>query len=54
LEDTDDAEEIKKARAAKEETFSWKTAKKDLKLRIKQKLKPFIASSTAARHIGKP
>ncbi len=28
----EDAEEIKKARAVKEETISWKTAKKELKL----------------------
>ena len=34
LEDAEDAEEIKKARAVKkEETISWKTAKKELKLR---------------------
>ena len=33
LEDAEDAEEIKKARAVKkEETISWKTAKKELKL----------------------
>jgi len=31
LEDTEDAEEIKKARAVKEETIPWKVAKKDLK-----------------------
>ena len=32
LEDIEDAEEIKKARAVKEETIPWKAAKKDLKL----------------------
>ncbi len=32
LEDAEDTEEIKKARAVKEETISWKTAKKELKL----------------------
>ena len=32
LEDTEDAEEIKRARAIKEETIPWKTAKKELKL----------------------
>ncbi len=32
LEDAEDTEEIKKARAVKEETIPWKTAKKDLKL----------------------
>jgi len=32
LEDTEDAEEIKKARVVKEETIPWKIAKKDLKL----------------------
>ena len=32
LEDTEDAEEIKQARAIKEETILWKTAKKELKL----------------------
>jgi Mg2+/Co2+ transporter CorC len=34
LEDTEDAEEIKRARAIKEETIPWKTAKKELKLGI--------------------
>jgi hypothetical protein len=34
LEDTEDAEEIKQARAIKEETIPWKTAKKVLKLGI--------------------
>ena len=34
LEDTEDAEEIKQARAIKEETIPWKTAKKELKLGI--------------------
>jgi Mg2+/Co2+ transporter CorC len=32
LEDAEDAEEIKKARSVKEETISWKSAKKDLNL----------------------
>jgi len=32
LEDAEDGEEIKKARAVKEETIPWKTAKKDLNL----------------------
>lgn len=32
LEDGEDAEEMKQARAVKEETIPWKTAKKDLKL----------------------
>jgi len=32
LEDAEDAEEIKHARAIKEETIPWKTAKKELKL----------------------
>ncbi len=32
LEDAEDAEEIKKARAVKEETIPWKTAKKELNL----------------------
>ena len=32
LEDIEDAEEIKKARAIKGETIPWKVAKKDLKL----------------------
>ena len=32
LEDIEDTEEIKQARAIKEETIPWKTAKKDLKL----------------------
>ena len=32
LEDGEDAEEIKHARVIKEETISWKTAKKELKL----------------------
>ncbi|MCL4530846.1 MAG: hypothetical protein M1282_15730 [Chloroflexi bacterium] len=32
LEDIEDAEEIKKARAIKAETIPWKVAKKDLKL----------------------
>ncbi len=32
LEDAEDAEEMKKARAVKEETVPWKTAKKELKL----------------------
>lgn len=32
LEDAEDTEEVKKARAVKEETISWKAAKKDLKL----------------------
>ena len=32
LEDAEDAEEIKQARAVKEETIPWKTAKKELKL----------------------
>jgi len=30
LEDAEDAEEIKKARSAKEETIPWKNAKRDL------------------------
>jgi hypothetical protein len=34
LEDTEDAEEIKQARAIKEETIPWKMAKKELKLGI--------------------
>jgi len=34
LEDAEDAEEIKRARAIKEETIPWKTAKKELKLGI--------------------
>ncbi|MFZ1042434.1 MAG: hypothetical protein WCA79_06600 [Anaerolineales bacterium] len=32
LEDTEDAEEIKKACGIREETIPWKAAKKDLKL----------------------
>ena len=32
LEDSEDAEEIKQARAVKEETIPWKTAKKELSL----------------------
>lgn len=32
LEDTEDAEEIKRARSVKEETIPWKTAKKSLNL----------------------
>ena len=32
LEDTEDTEEIKKARSIKEETISWKKTKKDLDL----------------------
>jgi Mg2+/Co2+ transporter CorC len=32
LEDTEDAEEFRKARKVQEETISWKTAKKDLNL----------------------
>lgn len=32
LEDAEDADEIKKARAVKEETIPWKTAKKELNL----------------------
>ena len=32
LEDAEDAEEMKHARAVKEETIPWKTAKKGLKL----------------------
>jgi Mg2+/Co2+ transporter CorC len=32
LEDAEDAEEMKQARAVKEETIPWKTAKKELKL----------------------
>ena len=32
LEDAEDGEEIKKARAVKEEIIPWKTAKKDLNL----------------------
>ena len=32
LEDAEDAEEMKKARAVKEETVPWKTAKEELKL----------------------
>jgi hypothetical protein len=32
LEDAEDAEEIKQARAVKEETISWKTTKKELNL----------------------
>jgi len=32
LEDAEDAEEIKQARKVKEETISWKTAKKELNL----------------------
>jgi hypothetical protein len=32
LEDAEDAEEIKQARAVKEETIPWKTARKNLKL----------------------
>jgi hypothetical protein len=32
LEDAEDAEEIKQARAVKEETIPWKTAKKELNL----------------------
>ena len=32
LEDTEDAEEFKKARQVQEETISWETAKKDLNL----------------------
>ena len=32
LEDAEDAEEIKRARAIKEETIPWKTVKKELKL----------------------
>jgi len=32
LEDAEDAEEIKSARAVKEETIPWKTAKKELNL----------------------
>ena len=32
LEDIEDTEEIKQARAVKEETIPWKTAKKELKL----------------------
>lgn len=32
LEDTEDAEEIKRARAVKEESIPWKTAKKSLNL----------------------
>lgn len=31
LEDSEDAEEMKQARAVKEETIPWKTAKKELK-----------------------
>ena len=34
LEDSEDAEEIKQARAIIEETIPWKTAKKELKLGI--------------------
>jgi hypothetical protein len=34
LEDAEDAEEIKRARAIKEETIPWKTVKKELKLGI--------------------
>ncbi|MCJ7583782.1 MAG: hypothetical protein MUO30_03300 [Anaerolineales bacterium] len=34
LEDSEDAEEIKQARAIKEETIPWKMAKKELKLGI--------------------
>jgi len=32
LEDTEDAEEIKRARSVKEESIPWKTAKKSLNL----------------------
>jgi hypothetical protein len=32
LEDTEDAEEFRKARKVQEETISWKIAKKDLNL----------------------
>jgi hypothetical protein len=32
LEDAEDAEEMKQARAVKEETIPWKIAKKELKL----------------------
>lgn len=32
LEDAEDADEIKKTRAIKEETIPWKTAKKELNL----------------------
>lgn len=32
LEDAEDAEEIKRARMAKEETVPWRTAKKELNL----------------------
>jgi len=32
LEDTEDADEIKKARTVKEETIPWKVTKKDLKM----------------------
>ena len=32
LEDAEDAEDIKRGRAVKEETIPWKTAKKELKL----------------------
>jgi hypothetical protein len=32
LEDAEDTEDMKQARAAKEETIPWKTARKELKL----------------------